>query len=394
MKKLVRFCLVVGLFLVLTTPIYAESQRIDEIVVIGPTRSSAELVYTQLPFAEGDFWHEDYRELVRKRIKALEIFNPMELRVITEPITDDKIRVVIRATDTSIYYNNLIEFAIMKTVDLGYRQINQTFRNPFGNGYNIEVGFNWSQNPWWKIGTHFNVGNGFTGEWQHLDFDRGLEFNGTNYNEDGYQEKVELEQVVTEDIRLLYGMIYQDSRYEGQRGEYQQQYLKGKMEIINDKYGYLHARLVGAKSLVENNQDFYQLEVDYTDNMNLGPGQFVYKFQGGISNPETPLNHQFHIGGFREIPIRGYSFDMAGDRYAKTTIEYHQPIFVRGLNLILFTDVGKIISDGKDLTSEEWLFGKGAGVSYNTPLGAPIRLDVGFNKKGDYKINFGFGNSF
>lgn len=125
----------------------AEASTIKEILVLGPTRSSKEIVYNQLPFSEGDIWQEEYRELVKKRLAALEIFNPMELRIITEPASDNTVRVIIRATDTSIYYIEPVEFVIFKTTGLASHQVEHVFRNPFGNGYNIEAGFNWSKNP-------------------------------------------------------------------------------------------------------------------------------------------------------------------------------------------------------------------------------------------------------
>ena len=129
-NKLFKICIAVGLLLLITTTVYADTRTIEEVLVVGPTRSSEVLVYKQLPFTEGDIWCEEYRKLAKKRIKALKIFNATELRVITEPVSDKTIRVVIRATDTSIYYSDIVEFAFMKTVDLRYQQFNHRLRHP------------------------------------------------------------------------------------------------------------------------------------------------------------------------------------------------------------------------------------------------------------------------
>lgn len=395
LKNFLIYLLSLLLIISLTDICLADSQPIiKEIVVTGPERTHKEIIYSHLPFDRGDKWQDDYLKLTKSRIVALGIFDPVELTVLTEPITDNKIRVVIRATDTGIFYVDPVEFAIMKTVDFNYNRFRQNFRSPSGKGMKYKINYGWGFAPWWSLGIDFPGKNGFTGGWQHYNYQRKRLFNDIQYNEQGYRKSIMLTHILSSQTRLNYLFNYLNNYFEiSEQEPVKQQYLDFDIGLVRNSYGQLGVNYCYGKSLNSDQPDYFKFIVDYLIQKDIHPGSLVYRLQGGIGSAETPLNLQFKGGGFSEIALRGYNFNQAGDRFLRTTVEFHSSI-INNFNLILFSDGGKIIPVGYRFNEEKWLLSAGIGISYKTPVAVPVRLDVVTNQQGAINWNIGFGHNF
>ena len=82
----------------------AGGARIGEIIILGNSRTGEEVIQRQLPFSPGDYWRDEYLDLTITRLKAMNCFDPLSLRVLTEPLPGGELRVVVRASDTHILY--------------------------------------------------------------------------------------------------------------------------------------------------------------------------------------------------------------------------------------------------------------------------------------------------
>jgi len=372
-----------------------EKPVIKEIIIIGPTRSEESIILKQLPFREGDYWEEGYKELAYRRVEVLNIFNPMELKVITEPVDEKFIRVVIRATDTGVFYVDPVELVVMKTVALIEQQFNQEIRSPLGKGVNYSLGIGWGSNPWWKVGFSYPLSNGFSLKWQHNDFDMSARFNGDTYHQDGFNESLYIKQVFSENWEFGYGIGYRNNGYQLEGEDRStQKYLTGMIETIWKGYGQLQVSIHRGQSLEEEQPDFNKVMIDYLKEYQIEGGELIFRLQSGLADPETPLNLQFHGGGFSSIPLRGYSFNLAGDRFVRGVLEYHRRLPVPGLSGIVFIDYGKILPAERSFKEESWLVSGGLGLAYDTPLDLPVRCDLAFNPEGEYNWKLGFGDSF
>jgi len=385
------------IILLISTPGTASPDRgiIGEIVIIGPTRTEEDIIRRQLPFAEGDYWQEEYGKLVSRRIEALNVFHPLEIRVLTEPINEGYFRVVIRATDTDLLYVDPVEMAVFKTVDLFEKQFNQEIRSPFGRGVVYSMGFGWSSNPWWEAGFSYPLAKGLSLNFQHLSFETNSVFNNLRYQEKGFKDNIHFKQVLSADWELGYGFGYRDNEYQlSGEGDIHQQYVLLSGEAIWKGGGQLLFALRHMESLKEGQPSFTKLSGDYVNGYQFLDGIFILRLQCGLLSSETSLNMQFHGGGFSEIPLRAYQYNLAGDRYLRGGLEYHRALPVSGLRGIIFTDAGKILHAGWTFEETELLLKGGIGLAYDTSMEIPVSLDLAFNQEGDFNWKLGFGHSF
>lgn len=117
---------------------------------------------------------------------------------------------------------------------------------------------------------------------------------------------------------------------------------------------------------------------------------------GSISG-KVPFFEQFFVGG--SDTLRGYQEDRFwGRNFASLSLEYRHPI-QKSFNAILFADYGSAwggygtVGEFSQTNKPDFKIGYGAGFSFRTPLG-PIRLDFGFNEKGQSRTHFLIGTSF
>ncbi|MGI8924374.1 MAG: BamA/OMP85 family outer membrane protein [Fimbriimonadales bacterium] len=119
-------------------------------------------------------------------------------------------------------------------------------------------------------------------------------------------------------------------------------------------------------------------------------------FAGYIAG-EVPFVEQFFVGGSNGV--RGYAEDRFWGRNAfLAQLEYRYPI-QQSFNIIGFVDYGGAwngYGTVREFTQSPNLnlhLGYGIGINFKTPFG-PIRLDLGFDDKGNPRTHFLIGGSF
>ncbi|WP_035985759.1 BamA/TamA family outer membrane protein [Leptolyngbya sp. KIOST-1] len=131
-----------------------------------------------------------------------------------------------------------------------------------------------------------------------------------------------------------------------------------------------------------------------------GPQALALNVQAGTIVGDVPPYEAFALGGTNSI--RGYDEGEVGSgrSYAQFTAEYRFPLF-SFLGGALFLDMGTDLGSGNAVPGAPGPsrgkpgsgIGYGAGVRLSTPLG-PLRIDYGFNDRGQGRIHFGFGERF
>ena len=139
-----------------------------------------------------------------------------------------------------------------------------------------------------------------------------------------------------------------------------------------------------------------------------GARTLVVNLQGGTIIGDLPPYEAFNLGG--SSSVRGYGGGELGTgrSFIQATAEYRFPIF--SLNAFkekldvggtLFIDYATDLGSGDTVTGEPAIvrdkpghgLGYGAGLRTLTPIGI-VRLEVGFNDRGDSEIIFNIGDRF
>ncbi|MFW6265128.1 MAG: BamA/TamA family outer membrane protein, partial [Bacillota bacterium] len=214
------------------------------------------------------------------------------------------------------------------------------------------------------------------------------------YTEKGNLTALSLRHILNNELEFRYNLNYLDNYYSPSVADkLNQLYLDFGFKTIWQKYGQVILSYNHGHSLQSEQPDYDKLTLEYSINKDLEFADLIFRISGGIASKETPFNHQFQGGGFSSIPLRAYSYNMAGDRFLRSTIEFHRPL-KKGFKLILFSDLGKIVPVGKVFENTDCLISAGIGLSYDTPVQIPVRLDLVVNKDGDISYNIGFGHSY
>jgi outer membrane protein insertion porin family len=143
----------------------------------------------------------------------------------------------------------------------------------------------------------------------------------------------------------------------------------------------------------------YYVPVDWLS-FGEGPQSLAFNLQGGTIVGDLPPYESFSLGGTNSV--RGYEEGSVGSgrSYLQATVEYRFPVFsfVGGA---LFVDAATDLGSGSAVPGNPAAdrgkpgngFGYGAGLRVQTPLG-PIRIDYGFNDRGNGRLHFGIGERF
>jgi outer membrane protein insertion porin family len=169
--------------------------------------------------------------------------------------------------------------------------------------------------------------------------------------------------------------------------------------------------------------DFYTLELSYQHYVGLGPVRqtekafirrsvFAWRLRSGYANnygrsSEVPVENRYFLGGSNSV--RGYEESGLGPHdgmnptggtfllLANMEIRYPLPLLWRwNFSGAVFIDSGNVWADVKDVsggdfnltskidetTADDYRYGMGLGIRYNTPIG-PIRLDWAYPLKPD-----------
>jgi outer membrane protein insertion porin family len=130
------------------------------------------------------------------------------------------------------------------------------------------------------------------------------------------------------------------------------------------------------------------------------PQAFAFNVQGGTVLGDLPPYEAFSLGGSNSV--RGYDEGDVGSgkSFLQATAEYRFPLFSI-VSAAAFIDAATDFGSGSNVKGDPaGLRGKpgngigyGLGVRIQSPLG-PIRVDYGFNDRGDGRLHFGIGERF
>jgi outer membrane protein insertion porin family len=130
------------------------------------------------------------------------------------------------------------------------------------------------------------------------------------------------------------------------------------------------------------------------------PQAFAFNLTGGTILGDLPPYNASVLGGTNSV--RGYEDGEIGSArsFLQATAEYRFPIFSL-LNAALFIDAATDLGSGDRVIGNPAGarnkpgsgFGYGLGARINSPLG-PIRIDYGWNDRGENRIHFGLGERF
>lgn len=157
---------------------------------------------------------------------------------------------------------------------------------------------------------------------------------------------------------------------------------------------------------------FLRSAVNWTQFMHTGIPSFregqdtllVFNLQGGWSTGTLPPYEAFSLGG--PDSVRGWAAGAlaAGKSFVQSTIEARIPLAEVAnspVRLVVFGDYGSDLGTGPDVFGQpgtaRWKPGSGAGFGGGlqaiTPIGL-LRLEAGWNGRGDSQVNFSFGDRF
>ena len=127
----------------------------------------------------------------------------------------------------------------------------------------------------------------------------------------------------------------------------------------------------------------------------------AFNVQGGTTIGDLPPSQAYLSGGMNSV--RGFEQGKVGigKSYALASAEYRFPILNETIGGILFADYGTDLGSSGGVIGNPGLqrnrsgsgFGYGAGLRVNSPLGL-LRADLGFNDRGENRIQFGVGQKF
>lgn len=123
----------------------------------------------------------------------------------------------------------------------------------------------------------------------------------------------------------------------------------------------------------------------------------AFRTRLGAIQGTVPFFEQFFVGGVESV--RGYSDQRFwGKRTFISSLEYRKPI-QKNFSVIGFVDYGgawggyNSFNDFTQSLKPNFNLGYGLGVGFRTPLG-PIRVDFGWNPKGQNRTHFSIGGGF
>jgi len=188
--------------------------------------------------------------------------------------------------------------------------------------------------------------------------------------------------------------------------------------ILNPRsgeYRYVSADVAGG--VLGGDNEFYTATANYQRYHAFGSSVLAWRARAGFadaygSSPEVPVENRFFLGGGNSV--RGYGESSLGPRYiddggvlrvnggdfmmlANVEIRYPLPLLGKwNFGGAVFVDSGnvwasasdvqahdfRLVSKAEETTFDDYRYGVGIGIRYNTPIG-PIRVDYGYPTKPD-----------
>lgn len=374
-----------------------EGLIIAEIVIVGNTRTDDSIILRQLPFKVGDQWTDAYTVTTMKRLLGTELFDPMNLKITLEPMGVGAVRVVIRVSDPHVLYNDPIEFAAMHVQELIFSSFYQTLHNPFGTGTDLTVGGRWGTNPRASVtlsqslAAGWVMGSGLT--WSKVEtsfYRRDPLTPAPAYNVNGIQAQLSFDNYATDSMQYMLGASYRyaNTSIGGTPALAQHYLLVGSgAQWTNSHWtnGWpaftTTGRSIGAFDLSGTGSHYFSVSGSASGEFEIGSTVLSLTAAGGFMSEKAPLNHQYVMGGFGSLPLRGHAAGFIGNAYFSGILEYHVPVFKTPLWLIGFLDSGRMwyytgAGEGSEWGSYNWQVDFGFGLAFYTPIGIPLRFDI------------------
>lgn len=385
-KAVICLLAILGVSACLPAPAWAaggnglEGAVIDEVLIVGLSRTRPEVVARQLPFAPGDTWRESYRELTIERLSATNLFDPMSLRVTAEPAESGGVRVIVRASDPHPLYLDPIEFAAVHAQELLYNRFNQTIHNPFGDGTNLIVGKSWGGNDSASVGATRSLRDGWI-------LRAGIDWSNTTrrfypleagprYDSIGVSARIAADREASTVWSYGGALSFTEAEIalDGQAAE-EQAWLQISPYLSYHRGIDLDIGIRLALDFTGNFDPVAGITGRLEKRFPGTGGELIAALHAGCMTPDAPLNQIFVIGGFGAAPLRGHSAAFAGHAYATGTVEYRRRLGGKGVWGIVFLDAGTIRSHRQPGGAYPPVVDLGAGLAVDTPMGYPVRLD-------------------
>jgi len=136
---------------------------------------------------------------------------------------------------------------------------------------------------------------------------------------------------------------------------------------------------------------FEEKEEESTLTHTINEGVLALRAMGGYSASPLPSFDRYEIGGV--ATIRGYDYkEFSGDKMLVLNAEYRFPL-AENFQGAIFTDWGNAWDYGESINIADLKYGIGAGVRFDTPLGA-IRIDYGVGEDREGQFYFSIGQIF
>lgn len=399
--KYIKLCLFYILTIMVLSRVTIAKEMITNITILGLERTNQSIVLDVLPFQEGDLCKDseldNYVELIYKRLVDLEIFDRKDVNILTTVFNDNILQLVINIKEPNLINSEPIPYVFSKIQEVFLGELNQIFYNPFGNGMNILAGYWWNADyydKYYYIGFSSPFYKGWNWIFRYENFDRHHLFSDLEeYSAKGWQGSFKMKNYLTENLKINYGLNFYTAQFSTNQILTDQKYLIltitteiTKNGQININGSYMHS--LGATPST------WKLWADYQDVKSFSAtNKLVYSIKAGIAGSETPLNFNFYGGGFSDLPLRGHSKDLKGDKYTITNLEIYQSL-IDDLWAICFVDLGSFWSN-EDFVQIDFKKSLGFGIVYDQSEEMVIRFDIVppiFENDFVWKINF--GNSY
>lgn len=375
MKKTIIIFLLFSYLLIISFS--AQAKTIEEIFIVGLSRTDEDVVRNQLPFSERDEWKEEYRKWTLNRLRDMGVFSFQPQRIIVEDISADKLRVIIRLSDPSLFYIDPAEYAISNLTILPAKWFRQNIYNFSGNGERIWFNINWDNNYFYETGLTFPIKKGLSS----------LNIKSYRNERKTYLEKGYL---VETDYNYWYNSkVFQQFKLAYQKGDFnydEQKIIMPATSIFWQDTFSLGTIIQSGINLTEDNRFIKTEGVFHKRNL---PWNMLLR--GGMLSNNTPDNYHYYLGGVGKLPLRAEGYKKKATSYLLGSVEYYFEI-KSSLTPIVFAD-GTVFKKDLDVDYKN-ILNVGFGLAYNTPLGIPFRFDYAYNPETtDSSLRFGFGHS-
>jgi hypothetical protein len=288
MKRIITTLILVCFLLLI--PLSTQAETIEEILIVGLSRTDERVVKNQLPFSEGDEWKEEYRRWTLNRLSDMGIFSYKPQRIIVEDVSEEKTRVIIRLADPSVFYIDPAEYAISNLTMLPGKWFRQNIYNYSGKGERVWFNINWDKNYSYEIGGTFPVKSGLSS----LNLEN-YKNERKSYLEKGY--------IVGADYRYWYNAkVFQQFKLAYQNGDFNYD----EQEIILPETSIFWQDTFSLGTIIQSG-----INISEDNNFARIEGIFHKKdlpwnilLRGGLLSSNTPENHYYYLGGAGELPLR------------------------------------------------------------------------------------------